>query len=421
MVIRPNIYDPAVVSLLEADFYKYPMGNFVSLLYPNTPVVFGLTNRTKGVRLAEEIPETLLREHLDHIRTLRFGNTALHFLRGTNEYGRRMFEEPYLEHLRQLRLPDYELKVVDGQFDLKFPGNWDTVIYWETLALAVINELYYRTLLSRMTRIEQDGVFAEGVKRLEEKIKILRKYPGIKFSNFGQRRRFSRAVEEYVTEILASELPNQFVGCSNTFLAQKYDLMPMGTNAHELPMGISALMGQTDEGLIRAQGVMIAQWLEMYGEALSIILPDTYGRSSCFRAMTPEQIHFCKGFRHDSDDPFVFGNDVIALYKSVGMTDTDIQDKLIVFSDGLELPLIIKLYEYFAPKIKVSFGWGTNLTNDLGLKALSMVIKLIMAGGRPTVKLSDNLGKHTGPESEINRYKRVHLYGAAHQFVETKY
>jgi len=154
---------PIIESLLDVDFYKFTMGQMVFLRYPDVPVTYALTNRTPEIRLASVVDEVELRGELDHVRSLRFNNSELHYLRGTNEYGDRMFSEDYLDFLRELELPAYELEEVDGSFQLSFKGLWSHAIYWETIALALVNELYYRSLLGELSRFERDLVYAEGV------------------------------------------------------------------------------------------------------------------------------------------------------------------------------------------------------------------------------------------------------------------
>ena len=168
---------PIIQSLLDVDFYKFTMGQMVFLRYPDVTVTYALTNRMRDVRLADIVDRDELRAELDHARSLRFNNSELHYLRGTNEYGDRMFTEDYLEFLRQLRLPDYELEEEEGSFQMRFHGLWSEAIYWETIALALLNELYNRSLLRKLSAFEQDLVYARGKVRLAEKIRTLREHP----------------------------------------------------------------------------------------------------------------------------------------------------------------------------------------------------------------------------------------------------
>jgi nicotinate phosphoribosyltransferase len=163
-------------------------------------------------------------------------------------------------------------------------------------------------------------------------------------------------------------------------------------------------MAQSDDTIRASHNRVLREWWEEYGVGLSIALTDNYGTDFFFRDMTAEQARVWKGLRQDSGDPMAFGEKAIAFYERHGI---DPREKLIVFSDGLDLGTIVKLADHFAGRIRVSFGWGTNLTNDVGFEALSLVIKVIEAHGHPTVKLSDNLAKATGEAPDIEHFKRI--------------
>jgi len=405
---------PIIGSLLDVDFYKFTMGQLVYLRHRDVRVRYALENRTSSVKLAEHIDIVQLREELDHVRRLRFNNSELHYLRGTNEYGDRMFKEGYLEFLRELSLPDYEVEVVDGDLRLHFPGSWTEAIYWETLALSIVNELYYRGLMKSLSRFSRDLVFAEGRARLARKIVRLREFPELDFADFGTRRRFSRAWQYYVDECLAEELPQQFAGTSGTDSAMRAGLVPMGTSAHELYMVMSGIMHDSDDSILSSHARVLHEWWDQYRWGLSVALTDTYGSDFFFRDMTEDQARNWKGLRHDSGDAFAFAERAIQFYRDYGI---DPREKLLIFSDGLELDTILALYRAFHERIKVSFGWGTNLTNDLGFDPISIVIKAVEANGFRTVKLSDNLGKATGTLEDIERFRRI--FGHAHDHRET--
>jgi nicotinate phosphoribosyltransferase len=184
----------------------------------------------------------------------------------------------------------------------------------------------------------------------------------------------------------------------------QYGLLPIGTLAHEMYMVMAGLMADRDDSLRASHNRVLQEWWEEYGWGLSIALTDTYGSAFFFRDMTAAQAHAWKGLRQDSGDPMAFGEHALAFYEQHGV---DPRNKLLVFSDGLDLGTILKLADHFAGRIQVTFGWGTNLTNDLGFEALSLVIKVVEANGQRTVKLSDNLAKATGEAQDVARYKRV--------------
>lgn len=393
-------------SLLDTDFYKFTMGQLVFLRYPDVPVKYAFKNRTKRVLLAEFIDEAELRAELDHVRTLRFNNSELHYLRGTNEYEERMFVEPYLEFLKDLQLPEYHLEQQGGSYRLEFAGKWSEQIYWETFALAIINELYYRSQMKEKSKFEKEVVYARGNLRLAEKIKRLRKYPDITFCDFGTRRRFSREWQKHIIEVLAQEMPKQFIGTSNVKFAMDYGLIPIGTSAHELDMVMSGVMYSSDEEIRASHNQVLHDWWDQYGWGLSIALTDTYGSDFFFRDMTSEQARNWKGLRQDSGDPIEFAKKAIKFYQSQGI---DSREKLLIFSDGLDVDSIIKIANFVRGKTKFTFGWGTNLTNDLGFDPISIVVKIVESSGHGVVKLSDNLAKAIGKPEDIENFK--HIFG----------
>lgn len=406
-----------IESLLDMDFYKFTMGQLIFHKYKDVPVTYTLTNRTKGVHLADYIDEKDIRREFDHVMGLSFGNSDLHYLRGTNEYGERMFKEDYLEFLRAFRLPSYHIEKRGNDYHVEFKGAWAEVEYWETVALSIINELYNRALLKKESRFGQDVVYAQGRIKLDEKLKILRSYPYITFSDFGTRRRFSRAWQEYTVRTLAEELPpTQFKGTSNTFLARQHNLMPIGTSAHSTFMGMSGIMHGSDQEIRASHNKTFQDWWDEYGWGLSIALIDTYGSHvvlddmSSFGAWIAKE---WKGLRQDSGDPSDFARKAIAFYNKHGV---DPREKMIVFSDSLTVPAMCNLWSLFHDYIRVTFGWGTNLTNDLVYRPLSLVIKLVEANGFGTVKLSDNLAKAVGRPEDIECFKRI--FGYTENFYE---
>lgn len=402
---------PVIVSPLDNDVYKFTMGQFVFHRFGSVPVRYGLTNRTRSVRLADIVDEGELRRELDRLQALRFTERHLRQLRGTLVYSERLFREDYLQHLAQLEFPPYELRVVDGQYDIQCEGRWADAIYWEVPALAIVKQLYRRALLRRLSRMEREAVFADGVRRLVEKIRLLRANSHVTFSEFGTRRRFSRKWQDYVIEMLAEELPKQFRGPSNFDAAVRYGLEPMGTNAHEIYMVMACIMHDTDDLLRESVQRVLREWWSEYGVGLSIFLPDTFGTPSYLDLITPEQARAWKGMRQDSMDPVEFGEREIAFYDHHGV---DPRSKIYLPSDGLVVPQMIALGTRFHQRLLTTFGWGTDATDDLGFPegipgsaSVSLVVKAIEANGHPCVKISDNPAKAMGPVSEVERYQRV--------------
>lgn len=393
---------------MDSDFYKFTMGQLVFKKYRDVPVKYLLVNRTKGVRLNDFIKTEDLHRELSAVRQIRFDNSDLHYLRGTNEYGERMFSEDYLQFLKELRLPPYALTWKDGNFELAFCGSWAEAIYWEVFALAIVNELYCRALMEKLSPFGRDVVLAQGTKNLADKIALFRGQTDIAFTDFGTRRRFSREWQGYVVKSLSQEFPEtQFRGTSNVYLARKYGLVPMGTSAHEMFMVMSGIMRGSDEKIRASHGQVLKDWWEEYGRGLSVALTDTYGSDFFFRDFSAEQAKNWKGLRQDSGDPIAFGEKAIAFYKNHGI---DPREKIIVFSDGLTPEVILKIADHFSGRINVTFGWGTNLTNDLGFKSLSLVVKAVEANGYGLVKLSDNVAKAIGNQEDVLRFIQIFGY-----------
>lgn len=411
--------EPIIKSLLDTDFYKLTMGQVVFFHHPGIRTRFALKNRTKGIGLGKIISEEKLRQELDYVRKLKFNRTEIRYLRGATIGTQQMFRNEYLYFLEnQLNLPKYKLEYQGEDLILEFEGDWAHAIYWEIYALAIINELYYRTILADKSKLELDTLRAYGTLRLSEKVKILKENPEIIFIDFGTRRRFSNNWQDYVVGTLAEELPeNQFRGTSNVWLAMKHGLLPMGTSAHEMFMVLAGAMDTSDEAVRESYQEVMQRWYEHYGLELSVALTDTFGSEYHFQNTTKRQAEIWKGIRQDSGDPIAFGERAIKFYQSHGIEP---REKLIIFSDGLEIDTILKLYQHFKGRIKTSFGWGTNLTNDLGLKALSLVIKPVEANGKGLVKLSDNLAKAIGKLEDIERYKRIFGYDG-NTYQECKY
>ena len=402
--------DPIVRSLLDTDFYKLLMCQSIFRNKPDTSVTFSLINRTKNIKLAELIDEDELREQLDHIRSLSLSRGESTWLRGNTFYGKRqMFRSDFMEWFEKLKLPPYHLEKKAGQYELTFEGSWPEVMLWEVPALSVLMELRGRAVLNKMAKFELEVLYARAMTKLWEKIENLRHIEDLKIADFGTRRRHSFLWQDWAVQAMLEGLEDKFIGTSNCLIAMKRDIEAIGTNAHELPMIYSAL-AKNDKELANAPYQVLADWHEEHDGNLRIILPDTYG-TEAFLKRAPDWLKQWTGIRIDSGDPVEGTEAAIAWWQNKGENP---EDKLVIFSDGLDTSTIKFLHEKFNGRVKVSFGWGTNLTNDFrdlvsdgSLDAFSLVCKPIKANDRSTVKLSDNLNKALGPSEEINRYKRV--------------
>jgi len=405
--------DPIVRSLLDTDFYKLLMLQFIWKNFPAVNVTSEVTNRTVSVRLADQIPMAMLAEQMEHVRGLRFRRSEIIWLARNTFYGTRsIFEPAFLEWLENdFRLSDYTITENDGQLVIRFEGLWSEVTMWEVYGLALVSEMKTRVALSDLTELELDVLYARAKTKLWEKMERLREVPEVRISEFGTRRRHSFLWQEYVVQVMRVGLGASLSGTSNTFLAYKHDLEAMGTNAHELPMAMAAL-AKGDEALHESQYEVLALWQKSYGGELLIMLPDTFGTTQ-FLEGAPDWVADWTGQRCDSKDPFVAGDEYIAWLLRRGR---DARRKRVIASDGLDVDEILRLHAYFYGRIRFSAGWGTLLTNDFRgchprgettLDPISLVCKLMTVNGRPAVKLSDNTRKATGPQSEIERYRRV--------------
>jgi nicotinate phosphoribosyltransferase len=402
--------DPIVRSLLDTDFYKLLMCQSVHRKHPETRVRFQLINRAPRIRLAEIIDEGELRQQLDHARGLRLTRGESTWMRGNTFYGRRqMFRPGFMEWFEGLRLPPYRLVVRDGQFDLSFEGPWPEVMLWEIPALAIVTELRSRAVLKGMGKFELQILYARAMTRVWEKGERLRRIEGLRLADFGTRRRHGFLWQDWCVQAMIEALGAKFIGTSNCLIAKTRDLEAIGTNAHELPM-VTAALAQSDEELAEAPYRVLADWQDEHEGNLRIILPDTYGTKT-FLERAPDWLASWTGMRIDSGDPVEGAETAIRWWRSHGQ---DPRDKLLVFSDGLDVPEIEALHARFHGRVRLTFGWGTLLTNDFAglaggdrLAPIPLVCKAVEADGRPTVKLSDNPEKATGPAAEVARYRRV--------------
>ncbi len=432
--------DPVIRSLLDTDFYRLLMLQFVWKHFPRTRVEFSLFNRHSSVRMADIIHIEELKVQLQHVRGRRFRKSELVWLAGNTFYGRRgIFEPAFLEWLeRDFQLSDYHLSVHDGQIRLSFEGAWTETTMWELYALAILGELKTRAQLKTLSEFGLDVLYARAKTKLWSKIERLRGVPELRVGDFGTRRRHSFLWQEYVVVAMAANLGGNFIGTSNAFLAHKHDLEAIGTNAHEIPMVMAAL-APDDVALKESQYRGLELWQQTYDGSLQVMLPDTFGTTQ-FLAGAPEWVADWTGQRVDSKDPYVAGDEYIAWLNARGRSA---RDKLLVFSDTLDVDQILGLHAYFGGtlancltagdfrsaadfadrdtwtperRVRGSAGWGTLLTNDFrgcnpndgsGFDPISLICKVKTVEGRPAVKLSDNYAKALGPAREIERYRRV--------------
>jgi len=396
--------EPIIERLDDIDIYKFYMQQFVFHRYPDIKVKSGFKNRTTSVRLGECIDINELKDQLDYVRTLRYTQEIIQNLNGIYVDGEKIFKQDYLDFLPTAQLPEYDLEIINGYLKIEYGDNWAIQMNWETIILSIIAELYTNYLIEK-NRLTEKEIYKIAMEKLLKKVAAIRKYD-IKLAGFSTRRRATRRWHDKVVEIMKKETPDQFLGTSNVALANKHNTKAIGTSAHELPMVVTAI--QDNENSMRETPIKIAEeWFEEYGKPLSILLPDTYGTAYFLKNMPTELAINCKGFRIDSKPPIEGGEQLTAFYKKQGINT---KTHILLPSDGLVVQKMIDFKLRFQNEAIVAFGWGTNKSNDIGFDPISIVVKPISANGNPTVKLSDNIQKAIGPQTEIERYARIFQY-----------
>jgi nicotinate phosphoribosyltransferase len=368
-------------SLLDTDLYKFSMMQVVLHQYPAAHAEYRFKCRTPGVDLVPCIGE--IRAELAALCQLRFGADELDYLRTW-----RFIKSDFVDFLGLFQLNEKYVDIApsaagNGEIDIRINGPWLHTILFEVPLLAIINQVYFRHASAGLD-------LEEGRRRLHAKIALLRDtsgYAGCRIADYGTRRRYSRAWQEEVVTTLRDELGPQMAGTSNVWLARKLGLTPLGTLAHEYLQAHQALGPRLRDSQVAA----LEAWAKEYRGDLGIALSDVYGLNAFLRDF---DMYFCKlfdGTRHDSGDPFEWGEKVLAHYAA---NRVDPRTKTLVFSDGLDIPTVMRLYAHFRDRCQLAFGVGTNLTNDVGPRALQIVIKMVRCNGQPVAKLSDSPGKN---------------------------
>lgn len=400
--------EPIIRSALETDVYKILMLFYIWTYYPYLHVKWAFKNRKVEIPLAKYVSVGALREQFQAVMQLWFSDTDIAYLQSWG-----MFDPMFLRSLQKLRLSMPDISVANGQLTIMVEGSWMETTLWEIYILAIVAELYSRG------RAEADGItekalYDEGMERLERKVSFLQQHPELKIALFGLRRRASGLWEELLTEKLLAETTN-IIGVSNIYLAKKNAVEAMGTNAHELAMAEYAVSRHRSPMAVRQSPYQVLRnWERLYAHKSLIMLSDTFGTDAFLRDLPPDIALRWVGHRQDSGDAIEVGEKIIADYERRGIDPTE---KRVLFTDGLDVERMLRLYEHFAGRIQIGFGVGTNFSNDFGLvKPLSIVMKLIEAAGNPTVKLSDNLAKAMGPEAEIAVAKQI--FGYTNRFSE---
>ena len=386
-----------IETILDNDLYKFTMQQAVCRLYPKARVRYELTNR--GRTPFPDGFDSLIKDRVAQMAGLRLTRDERAWLEHACPY----FTEQYLDYLAAYRYDPDQVKISQqaDTLSLKVAGPWSRTILWEVPLMAIICETYFKAtapeILSRQ----------EITRRNQAKAQMMTD-AGLTFVEFGTRRRFSAANHAHFLEDVLALAHHNLAGTSNVHFARIYGLAPVGTLAHEWIMFHSAL---TDYKT--ANAAAMDAWLNVYPDVLGIALTDTFTTDLFLKAFTKERAVRFSGVRQDSGDPELFTRKILQHYKEKGIEPGT---KAIVFSDGLDVERAIKIHRFCQGQVKDSYGIGTNLTNDVGVDPLNIVIKLSWVApepgmdGRPTVKLSDDPGKHTGdPEELLNCRKALDL------------
>ncbi len=380
---------PIVCSLLDTDLYKFNMDQVIFHKHTDLCGEYYFKCRNQGVTFSEEIVSEIC-EQIDHLCTLRFTKEELDYLRSI-----RFIKADYVEFLR-LWHPIREYVSVSrsesGELCIVVKGPLFSAMQFEIYLLEIVNEVYFR-----MT-YDYEALKKSAQERLDQKIRDFRsgKYT-FKFAEFGCRRRLSREWEDTVVRRLAQET-NNCVGTSNVYLAMKYHLIPIGTYAHEF---VQMYQGIDSIPLAYTNQYAMKDWYDEYLGDNGTALTDTVTTDLFLLDFNRSMVNNYSGVRHDSGDPYEWGEKMIAHYKKYG---ADPKSKLLLFSDSLDFDRAQQLYDYFKDKAKVSFGIGTFCSNDTQEEALNIVIKLQYVNGRPVAKLSDTPGKAMCRDSEYLDY-----------------
>ena len=382
--------EPIVVSLLDTDLYKFNMDQVIFHKHTDLCGQYFFKCRNTDVVFTEEMAEEI-NAQVDHLCTLRFTNEELDYLRSI-----RFIKNDYVEFLRLWHpIRDYVTVGLDGgELTVEVNGPLFSAMQFEIYLLEIINEVYFRMKFDYAT------LRKSAEEKLEAKIKALNDGTyTFKFAEFGCRRRLSREWEDEVIRRITTET-NSCVGTSNVYLAMKYNVTPVGTYAHEF---VQMYQGIDSIPLAYTNHYAMKDWYAEYDGDNGTALTDTITTDLFLLDFNRSMVNNYTGVRHDSGDPYVWGEKIINHYKKFGV---DPKTKLLLFSDGLDFDRAQKLYDYFKDKAKVSFGIGTSVTNDTCEEALNIVIKLQYVNGRPVAKLSDNPDKSMYRDSEYVEYLR---------------
>ncbi len=371
-------FEPIVVSLLDTDLYKFNMDQVIFHKHTDLCGQYYFKCRNEGVVFTQEMVKEI-NEQIDHLCTLRFNRQELDYLRSI-----RFIKDDYVEFLRLWHpIRDYvRVSLSDnGELSVIVDGPLFSAMQFEIYLLEIINEVYFRS------RYDYQKLRRSAEEKLDGKIKAMNDGTyTFKFAEFGCRRRLSREWEDEAVRRLVTQTKN-CIGTSNVFLAMKYNVTPIGTYAHEF---VQMYQGIDSIPLAFTNYYAMKDWYNEYDGDNGTALTDTVTTDLFLLDFNRSMVNNYTGVRHDSGDPYAWGEKIIQHYKKYGV---DPKTKLLLFSDSLDFDRAQELYDYFKDRTKVSFGIGTFISNDTCEQALNIVIKLQYVNGRPVAKLSDVPGK----------------------------
>ena len=382
-------FQPIIESLLDTDLYKFNMDQVIFHKHTDLTGEYYFKCRNEGIIFTREMLEEI-NEQIDHLCTLRFTKQELDYLRSI-----RFIKKDYVEFLRLWRpIREYVETSLDdsGELSIVVRGPLFSAMQFEIFLLEIVNEVYFRM------QYDYEALLREAQKRLDQKIADFNsgKY-SFPFAEFGCRRRLSREWQETVIKRFASETEN-CAGTSNVYFAMKYHLTPIGTYAHEF---VQMYQGIDSIPLAYTNHYAMQDWYAEYKGDNGTALTDTITTDLFLLDFDRSMVNNYNGVRHDSGDPYAWGEKIIAHYRKYGV---DPKTKLLLFSDSLDFERAQELYDHFKDKTKVSFGIGTFCSNDTGVTPLNIVIKLQFVNGRPVAKLSDTPGKAMCKDPDYLKY-----------------
>lgn len=364
--------NPIITSLLDTDLYKLTMMQCVFHHFPQTQVAYRFQRR-KSINLADCLDN--IKAQIIHLCELRFSEEDLAYLQTLP-----FFRSDFLDFLRNFHLKKQYINIsVKDNLEIRIEGPWLETILFEVPVLAIVNETYYQQHFPQFD-------LTTGRERLAKKIALLHPIEDFQFSDFGTRRRFSKVWQQEVIATCTKALPKQFIGTSNVYFAKLFHLQPIGTMAHEFLQACQVLAPH----LVGSQRFALETWLTEFHDNLGIALTDVLTMDVFLQEFEKDLAARYIGLRQDSGDPIEWGEKALKHYQNFNI---DARSKTFVFSNGLTIPKAIPIYNHFKDKVKMTFGIGTNLTNDVGPTPLDIVIKMTHTNQHPVIKISDSPGK----------------------------